>query len=369
MKYTGFALFFILIFAPTVEAKPGYVALGGQTIRLVKAEQVQLVSEDVVITPMCGWATDLIDYRCTFILKSLAPKVVKVQVGFPLNGYSYPQPNERPKATDLVLDYHFIARDEKNTYDVRAIPRDDVFGSLVWDMEFNPKETKVLHVLYQLPISSTIGSTRKRDASSKDQFWHVPLEMSFNKYFTYYTKGGKSWAGPIEKATFRVETASLANCLGHRSVVFQCDFPESQRNEPESQHPLTMREAGLVYQRISPEDGKYDPETGTTTWEYRDFKPGTRFDVVYYIVMMPRTASDCDVWVRDVLGNKPTKANLAEMRDIAAAFYGIAPRSESAKKFVEQQVWYHPKKDMQEAKLDAEQKAVLARLDAMVKGE
>ena len=55
------------------------------------------------------------------------------------------------------------------------------------------------------------------------------------------------------------------------------------------------------------------------------------------------------------------------MRELVAAFYGIAPHSASAKTFVEQQVWYHAKKGLRESDLKEEQQAVLRRLDAIAR--
>ena len=66
---------------------------------------------------------------------------------------------------------------------------------------------------------------------------------------------------------------------------------------------------------------------------------------------------------------KPTKADLLELREIAAAFYGIAPKSNSAKRFVKQQIWYHANKGLRESKLTEKQQAILAHLDGMGRDE
>ena len=105
-----------------------------------------------------------------------------------------------------------------------------------------------------------------------------------------------------------------------------------------------------------------------TSWEYRNVQGlGASSLSPTTFVAIPRTAADCESWVRHVLGKTPNKADVAELRDIAAAFYGIAPKSASAKKFVEQQIWYHPKDGLREAQLDEEQRAVLTRLDSIAK--
>ena len=47
----------------------------------------------------------------------------------------------------------------------------------------------------------------------------------------------------------------------------------------------------------------------------------------YYLVGFPERAADCDPWVRQMLGKTPTKGDVRELREILAAFYGIAPRT------------------------------------------
>ena len=76
----------------------------------------------------------------------------------------------------------------------------------------------------------------------------------------------------------------------------------------------------------------------------------------------PNTAPDCDPWVRCVLGKNATKADVLELREITAAFFGVAPQTASVKRFVEHQVWYNPKSKLRESDLNEAQRAVLARL-------
>ena len=53
----------------------------GQSIQLVKSADVQMVSEDVLITPRCG-ATAIMgsaDYRCEFVLKNLSKRRCRIR--------------------------------------------------------------------------------------------------------------------------------------------------------------------------------------------------------------------------------------------------------------------------------------------------
>jgi hypothetical protein len=370
----------ILIFVSVAKANTGYFAGSGRTITLAKTEQIQLVSEEVIIRPNCGWQheSDSVDYRCEFVLKNLSKQPVKALVGFPLDSQFVQQSKKPSDALDLVLDYHFIVRDGDKTYHVRFVPNDTEkrFHRLfVWDMEFDAGETKVLHVAYEIPMSKALFVTCKPELVENGECfhhkkpWHASIEMAFIERFLYVTETGTSWAGPIEKATFRIETAGLESCLEQRPL-FPPDFepPEPQADAPDWQEPFTVPvRTGPVYRVILPDGGKYDADKGMMTWEYTNYKPGNVISCVYYVVALPRKANDCDYWVRHVLGRRPTKADLKEMREIAAAYYGIAPQSDSAKEFVERQIWYHPKEGLQEAGLTTEQKEVLARLDAIIK--
>ena len=369
---------FIWFFASIAIANTGYFAGSGQTITLTKTEEIQLVSEEVTITPKCGWQwdSDSVDYRCKFFLKNLSKKSVKAQIGFPLDSQHRQQAKESD-ATDLVLDYHFLARDESNTYHVRYVPSDSQhkFSRLfLWDMNFKPGETKVLHVAYELPMSRAISITCKQEVVSSGDFlrhekrWHAYLETCILEQFEYVTETGKSWSGPIEKATFQVEVGPFVSCLSQRTMwPLGFDFPELQLDSAiESGQPFTVfSKGGPIYERVLPQGGKFDPKYGTTTWEYENYKPGESIYFVYYTIPLPRNAAACDYWVRFILGDKPQKTDLVELREIVAAFYGIAPQSESAKKFVKRQIWYQPQKDLQETQLIAEQQAVLKRLDAI----
>jgi hypothetical protein len=167
----------------------------------------------------------------------------------------------------------------------------------------------------------------------------------------------------MESATFRVETVGLEWCLEKRPMM-DIDLPVVEPGQMGWEFTFPMK-TGCLYKSVSPEGGKHDADDGNRTWQYKNYKPGPPLRFIYYVVAIPRTAADCDRWVRRVLGDKPRKADAAELREIAAAFFGITPRSESAKKFAEQQVWYHPKTGLKEAELSEEQKSVLKRLDAI----
>ena len=377
----------VLVFAANASANVGIFYGSGKTIELVKSDHVQLVSEEVTISPKCGAVYDLdtIEYCCKFVLKNRSQESVKVQVGFPLDRELHG--TTILDATDTVMSYHFIARDADNTYHVRYVNdggKTSKYKELfLWDMAFAVGETKVLHVGYILPMSITGALTNKDTEkwmkSHYEKPWHRTLEACLIEHFNYITETGRSWAGPIEEATFRVETGGFEGYLDRRPTVPGRDLalfakqlvPESQislidapKTEVKDLFPET-KFAATLYREISPDGGKYDSEHGVMTWEFRNFQPGPALRFQYYFVMIAEDASDCDAWVNLVLGAKPKKTNVLELREIAAAFYGIAPNTESAKKFAEQQIWYHPKKWIRDSELSEKRQAVLRRLDAI----
>ncbi len=82
----------------------------GHSLQLIKTADVQMVAEDVLITPNCGFSAikQWADFRCRFLLKNRSNKTVKIQVGFPLDRELVGPPPHPAEDTEKVLDYHFI---------------------------------------------------------------------------------------------------------------------------------------------------------------------------------------------------------------------------------------------------------------------
>ncbi len=391
----------VLVLLPSSKAiaNVGVFFGSGSTIELIKSDQVQLVSEEVTISPTCGAARgfDRVDYLCKFVLKNLSKKPVKVHLGFPLDGEVHGA-DSAPDATEMVMSYHFIARDADNTYHVRYVgsggDKRKCNELFLWDMTFASEETRVLRVGYIIPVSYT-GAVTLKDKKDlilrPEKPWHAMLEGCILEYFNYITETGRSWAGPIEKATFRVEIGPFEWFLDRRSldegnaaasfatvITAQSALAAQNAAQPNSDPdpglmkkmlagPPDAKLAAALYREVSPDGWKRESEHGAMTWEFHNFKPGPPLRLRYYFVMFPDGAASCDGWVRLVLGAKPTKADMLELREITAAFYGIAPRTKSAKRFVEQQVWYHAKNGLRDSELNKKQQAILKRLDEIAK--
>jgi hypothetical protein len=295
----------------------------GHSLQLVKSADVRMVSEDVTITPVCGASAIMhsVEFRCRFVLKNLSSKSLKIQAGFPLD--------REPRLiggddTGLVLFTHFIARDADNTYHVRHVagnPQAKYPHIFLWDMEFAAGETKTLHVGYILPMSVAASTTRKphdaptsiaqkvddsdklllHDPPEHEKPWHARVEACMVVYFSYITETGQSWAGPIEKAAFRVRNNGFEHDLRKFPEYVGGDLSdlppgiEMPDEDPYSVQPGSMADRGFVlglklgtvFPHISPEGWKpaYIPETPPgkpkpeyepdgIAWQFENYKPG-----------------------------------------------------------------------------------------------
>jgi hypothetical protein len=395
----GFAL--LVALCGDAFGNTGVFAGSGHTLRLVKSADVRMLSEDVTIAPVCGADATMhsVDFRCTFVLKNLSAKPLKIQVGFPLDRESHGPPRPAFDDTHEVLSYHFIARDSNNTYHVRyaaADPRGKYEHIFLWDMEFAAGAVRTLHVGYILPMSVAAYTTRKvadvekiLDPPPYEKPWYARIAACEVVHFSYITETGQSWAGPIEKATFRVRNNVFEHCLRKFPEYVggnPADLPAGAEIPDEDRSPAgagSMADLGFVfgmklgavYARISPEGWKpaYIPEIAPgeprpqyepdgIVWKFENYKPGPSLNFTYYLLGFPETAADCDPWVRRVLGKTPTKVDMLELREIVAAFFGVAPQTASVKRLAEQQVWYDPQSKVNESELSEPRRAVLARL-------
>jgi hypothetical protein len=373
----------------------------GHSLRLIKSADVQMVAEDVLITPNCGFSASKqwAEFRCRFVLKNVSNKAVRIQVGFPLDRELEGPPPHPAEDTDKVLDYHFIARDAKDTYHVRYVggDRDDKLAHIfLWDMEFSPNEEKTLHVSYILPMSFAASSTNKDglkasfDKSVYVRPWQPRIEACITLYFAYVTETGKSWAGPIKNARFRFistdfekDLRHFPDALGGNSIE---PSPEKEPQNETSKESDSMMDLGFMpgmkfgtfCAHITPEGWKVASQTdappGQATssgsadgigWEFENFKPGEPLVFAYYFLNFPQTPAECDSWVRLVLGKAPAKADILELREVLAAFFGVAPSTGSVRRIVEKEVWYNPKSKLSESRLSETQRAILSRLSRL----
>ncbi len=377
----------------------------GHTLQLIKSADVQMVAEDVLITPTCGFSamTQSAEFRCRFLLKNLSSKTVNIQVGFPLDRELAGPPPHPAEDTEKVLDYHFIARDAHDTYHVRYAGgdgHDKLAHIFLWDMVFAPNEQKTLHVSYILPMSNAVNVTNEEalkaglDRKVYVRPWQPRIEVCYMLYFVYVTETGKSWAGPIEDARFRFMNTDFERDLQHFPDALQRDLAEhSPEKEPPAESskdsdPTTNlgfvpgMKFGTFYRHITPEgwkaasraDGPLGPAPSSGSaegigWEFKNFKPGEPLEFEYYFLNFPRTPAECDSWVRLVLGKAPAKADILELREVLAVFFGVAPQTGPVRRIVEKEVWYNPKSKLSESQLSEAQRAILSRLSKLAEAQ
>jgi hypothetical protein len=383
----------------------GVFAGSGHTIKLVHSADVQMVSEEVTIVPGRGRflfdgtvpGMNRVEYRCKFTLKNRSAKPVAIQAGFPLDSQFFRSPNTTKKAdeADIVLQYKFIARDQDKTYHVRFVPCDaakHLAAIFLWDMDFQAGETRELRVAYEMPISMSLASGAKEEHGQKyAKHWYGNLEAGLVESFGYVTETGRSWAGPVEKAEIHVYLGGFEKYLSARRVV---ENPEASEEHPDGKGSRqgfldSYCKDWLMHRQIEPKG--WTEKDGTVTWQFKGSVPEGPVAVSYLLVGVPQSVDGLRALVQSTLVAKPAapgpKAdnpfadaeakeaveisaskladNLADLREILLASWGIAPHREPVRAFAANQVWYAPKSGATEQGLTPQQKRVLSELDRL----
>ena len=370
----------------------------GQTIKLVSSNDVQLQSEEVIIVPgrgpfvlggepegidrfwlhgaLPGW--DLVEYRCKFVLRNRTMKPVSIQVGFPLlnDGGSEDESWDANDVTELVLRYKFIVRDKERTYHVRYVPCDvkrRLRTIFLWDMTLQGNEVRELRAAYEMPMFiSPMPSVKKNPEVNAEEgkkklppdgrkSWYSLFETNIGEWFWYVTETGRSWAGPIEHAKFEVYVGGFERYLDQREVGKDQERPEA-KEFMQGVRSLELRTGDtLIHREILPDGWK--EKNGVITWEFKNYRPGKGITIGYNLYVLPKTPKAVPKFVEFLLGDKPSKEDLSDLREIYLAWWGIQPSSKSVRHLVSNLRWYSPKDGMTADKLTTEQKAVVAALE------
>jgi hypothetical protein len=375
-----------LTFFPTPQAlaDAGVFTGNGQNLHQITSEEVRLVSIDVNIVLERGPflfdggvpGMDQAEYSCTFVLHNLSSKTVRIQVGFPVDsqfaGGDGVLPGEDTR--NWVLDYGFIARDERATYNVDFVRRKkkspQEFAALfVWRMKFLPKENKTLTVKYRIPISMGLVSLKKNETRREPTpGLHTPefLDTGMLEMAGYITSTGSSWSGSVKTATFTVITEPFESYLEHRGVTEESGKKLrgfSGEEEARSQtafpvlHPWWFRE-------IKP--AGWRKVEGGVQWQYKDFKPKDPIDVRYYITQFPRLPEEVDAFVDALLSSGTSVEELEEINEVLLSTYGKEPEREPAREFASAQLWYAPNGHFSMSDLTPSRRAVIAKLNARI---
>lgn len=361
---------------PWAMADAGVFTGNGQNLHQISSEEVRLVSIDVNIVLERGpflfdggvRGMDQAEYSCTFVFQNLSSKAVAIQVGFPVDsqfaGGGVGNAKENAKA--WVLNYGFMARDERTTYNVDFVRREkkspEEFAALfVWQMKFLPKENKTLSVQYHIPISMGVVSLEKNEKRSESApGFHMPefVDTGMLEMAGYITSTGSSWSGSVKTATFTVITDPFESYLERRGVTEEAGEQETKSAKAfPVRHPWWFRE-------IKP--AGWRKVKGGVQWRYEDFKPKDPIDVRYYLTQFPRLPEEVDAFVDALLSGGTTLTELEEMNQVLLSTYGKEPERNEAREFASAQLWYAPRKDFSMADLTPAQKAVLAKFNARI---
>lgn len=370
---------------PSALADAGVFTGNGQDLHQITSKTVQLVSIDVTIVlgrgPFLFDGTvpgmDRAEYGCTFVLRNLSDQDEEIKVGFPIDSEFARggEPDSPNKSQDWVLEYGFIALDQKTTYHVDFVRRKPQsgpgeFGAVfVWTMHFSPKETRSLTVQYRIPMSMGLVPMEEDERSRlgqgifRQEFLHVGgLEMA-----GYITSTGSSWAGNVETAKFTLITKPFEKYFDRRGITEEADTMMDKEAAEQFNSSFPVRHPWW-FRKIEPQGWK--PVEGGVQWEYKDYKPKDSIAVSYYTTPFPELPEEVDPFVdrflKDLGPGESPVAQLERLKQLVLATYGKEPEDQKVRTFASGQLWYEPRKDFSLDHLSASQKAVLEKVDQRI---
>lgn len=394
MRTIAIATLVVTVQALSASGDVGVFAGTGQSLQQITTADIQLFSIDVKILLVRGRflfdgtvpGLDQAEYDCKFVLRNLTDEACEVRAGFPIDsGLAHPTEAENVAATDWVSEYSFIAREAESTYhpkvgwwrNKRSGESKALFN---WTMKFEPKQTKELKVQYRLSMSESIVRTSKRGFDPDDQAkignpWLESslLAGSLVEFAGYTTETGSSGAGNVERATFRIVAAPFERYLNHRPLI-EClppgvpDDDEFESAADKASMRALMTRHVWWYREIKPSGWRADE--GGVQWDYKDFKPSDPIEIRYYKTFVPRVPGEIDAWIDDLCklesDQEMTPEDLALIKQVVLAMYGQEPKDDLARKFAEDQVWYHPRKSFSLLSLTPDQQAILNVIDRRI---
>jgi hypothetical protein len=141
------------------------------------------------------------------------------------------------------------------------------------------------------------------------------------------TRTGRSWAGRVEKATFRVAIEGFETYVRGRGFF---------EGEPPKRAPLP-RTTPWVARRIEPAGWRTDGRC--IVWEFEGEVPEGPLSVAFYVTLLPTRPEDVATFVQAILGDKPEAEDLADMKEILLATFGVPAKTPRVRDFVSRQVW------------------------------
>lgn len=342
--------FMALLYQNNLQANVGVFTGYGHSIELTKTKDIQMMSEDVTIIPGRGRflfnggvpGMDRVEYDCIFVLKNLKDKKVSIQVGFPLNTqFLNPPYNKKQKTSDLVVRYNFIAQEEGHQYTVDYVAGDkkkNLKNLFLWKMDFKENETKTLRVTYSMPISMTLASTELNMKDSKYQKeWYKALEGCMLEIFGYVTETGKSWSGPIKKATFKVYIEGFEKYIYNRPLMEGIN--DKEKTKTQEKFPVWKP---TIFRFTDIEDWKKN-DKGFLELSYENYKADKNIIFYYYILSFPQTIDDVKRLIAKLSKKGFSDEDYRDLVDIFKEYNGIKTKNKRIHRFLKNQKWYGKK--------------------------
>ena len=395
MKFKIALAFFIFSAAVELFANVGIFTGGGETPLPGKSVDIQMVEELVEMYPEPGkYPVDLscrnldkMYFYCTFKLRNLSNKSIAVPVGFPVSDGSMVTPLD----TDvLVKKFKFSASVNGKEYKVRYIPYDkhktfsDIF---MWEMDFLPGEEKVLRVKYCVSGYFGMVMAEKKTGDMvneaflpyRKQYLHY-LSLGIGQMQQYVTGTASSWAGKVEKATFRYYHTDFEKYLSQRGAWHESKSERKKRlNGLKTAEEIWNPQMPMLY-RWTPErsrwrDTKNAQGIPCLELNYSPFTPDikSKIEISYFFIAMPRNVEEFDAihriikkdidttyasslrlqkykpdvyakhikyWSRVQPYSSRVKKQIA---DVVLEFYGIKRNNAEIRDFLINQFWYPQK--------------------------
>ena len=355
----------------------------GQTPIVEKTDAVQMVEEEVLMTPRKakGPVTascrnlDPMDYRCTFKLRNLKDEAVELQVGFPLNIETYRMKGVHAEDVEkLVESFNFSARSGNEKFKVRFVPQDKEkkFSKLfLWTMKFAAHEERTLFVSYTmegyLGLYYTLSADMQKgdvdDLCKIDGGLLVGLfESGIGEVHMYVTGTGSCWAGDIQKATFKYFPQDFEAYLAKRGALDETEDERKQRQEEKGKRGKEARnsskgvrdllkpECRLVrYWHPSPDKWtRKDDGAGRFHYEltFTPFRPSKDDSIILGFVAPPMPTEPDDVDILEDVVREFVKSNggnekqyMRDVKDVVLEFYGIKTGNTRIAPFIDKQCW------------------------------
>lgn len=349
----------------------------GQTPIVEETDAVQMVEEEVVMTPRkakgpvttnCS-ILDPMDYHCTFKLRNLKDEPVELQVGFPLDIETYRMKGVHAEDVGkLVESFNFSAHSGNEKFNVRFVPQDEEkrFSKLfLWTMKFAPKEERTLVVSYTmegyLGLHPTLSNRDMLNAPeslrSIDGGMLSMFTTGIGESHVYVTGTGSCWAGDIEKATFKYYPQDFEEYLAKRGAYVETKADRKERLARRKEKRGDMK--GLLKPDVrmvrcwDPAPDKWtrvDDGEGRFHYELKYFpifRPSRKDAISLGYVAPPMPTELDDVDVLEAAVRRFTKARggeeeqyMRDAKDVVLEFYGVKTGNERIEPFVKAQCWW-----------------------------